>query len=100
MYFVTYKNILRANKKEDDFMNWLKVYWPQQQKWGATSVKLWNSTEGRQNVLFCQYTVKNIDQWNEKAVSPSARPLVEALDEVVETDKMTIKISIPNHGNA
>lgn len=100
MITVTYKNVLKPSKKQDDFMDWLKIHWPQQQQWGAKSVKLWNTREGNRQVLFCQYTVENIDRWTEKAAGPSARKLVRSLGEVVEMDRMTIKISVPQSENA
>ncbi len=93
MYQITYKNILKTDKKRSDFMRWLKVFWPIQQQWGATSVKLWNSNDGEKQVVFCRYTVENINQWNHEATSPEAETLVRALDEVVDIHRMGIKVT-------
>jgi len=100
MYYVTYKNVLKSDKRKGDFMKWLKVYWPIQKRWGATSIKLWNSNEGNKNVLFCRYTVKNLDHWNQGAMGPESEALVRALGEVVDINQMSIKITIPSTANA
>ena len=100
MYHITYKNILKSDKNRSDFMRWLKVYWPIQRKWGATSVKLWNSDEGDKKIVFCRYTVENIHMWNRKATGPEAETLVQALAEIVDVDHMSIKVSAPNVENA
>jgi hypothetical protein len=100
MYHVTYKNILKSNKKRSDYMRWLKIHWPMQQKWGATSVKLWNSDEGDKRVVFCRYTVEDIYYWNRRAAEPEAKTLVEALSEVVDLDQMSVKITVPSQQNA
>jgi hypothetical protein len=93
MYHITYKNILKSNKGHDDFAQWLKTYWPTQQKWGATSVTFWDSIEGDKKILLCRYTVKNLDQWNQRAMGPEAETLVKALGEVVDMDQISIKIT-------
>jgi len=96
MIYITYRNVLKPNKNQDDFMNWFKVYWPVQQRWGATSVKFWNSQQDDKNVLFCRYTVESLDRWNQKAVGPESELLVKALGEVVDMDQMSIKITVPS----
>jgi hypothetical protein len=95
MYFITYKNILKTNKGQDDYIRWLLTYWPIQQEWGATSFRLWNSTQNNTDVLLCRYAVKNIETWNEKAASPEAKPLIQALSEIVDLNRMSIKITLP-----
>lgn len=100
MFQVTYKNILKKDKEWGDFMRWLKVHWPIQQTWGATSVKFWNEDEGDKNLVFCRYTVENIDQWNRNAAGPQAETLVQALNEVVNLNQMSIKITAPTTENA
>jgi len=100
VYYVTYKNVLKSDKGKNDLMNWLKVYWPMQKRWGATSVKLWNTNEGNKNVFFCRYTVKNLDQWNREAMGPEAETLIRALGEIVDINQMSIKITIPSTANA
>ena len=99
MYQITYKNILKGNKKRSDFMRWLKVYWPVQQRWGAKSVKLWNSNEGDKRVVFCRYTVENIDKWNRSATGPNAETLVRALDEIVDINRMAMRITVHSTEN-
>ena len=100
MYHVTYKNVLRANKREEDFMEWLKVHWPIQQKWGARSVKLWNASDGEKNILFCRYTVENLDQWNQAAMHPDSEAQILELNKVVDIDQMSIKITLLSSENA
>ena len=99
MYHITYKNTLRSEKNRNDFMRWLKVHWPLQQSWGATSVKLWNSDEGDKKIVFCRYTVENINMWNQMATGPDAETLVQALDEVVDISQMGVKVTIPTSLN-
>ena len=101
MHYVTYKNVLKTNKQKSDFMNWLQAYWPIVQNWGATSVKLWNRHEKGRQILFCRYTVKNLERWNKEAMSPKVGALVRALNDIVEMDQMSIKItrSIPDNHN-
>ena len=99
MYHVTYKNILKSDKEWGDFMRWLKVYWPVQQRWGATSIKLWNSSEENQNVVFCRYTVENIDKWNQRAMGPEGETLIKELNEIVDINQMSMKITVPANEN-
>jgi len=95
MHYVTYKNVLRADKQQSDFIKWLKTYWPIVKGWGAISVKLWNQKESGRQVLFCRYAVQNLDQWNSAAMKPAAGDLIQALDEIVELDQISIKITVP-----
>jgi hypothetical protein len=94
MYYITYKNILKPDKKLCDFENWLQAFWLVQQKWGAKSYKLWKSGDLKRRVLFCRYTVENLDRWNESAMSLEAEPLVRALGEVVDIYETSIKITV------
>jgi hypothetical protein len=100
MHYVTYKNILKEDKGKSDFMKWLKLYWPIVQNWGATSFKLWNQKERGRHILFCQYAVQNLEQWNNAAMNPSAGDLIRALSDIVELDKMSIRITAPYRGKA
>ena len=100
MYYITYKNVLKQNKDQHDFKRWLHDYWPIQQSWGATSFKLWNSTQNDSHILFLRYTVKNIDKWNQKAMSNEAWALNEALSKIVDIDQMSMKISVLPNRNA
>ncbi|MFC1502407.1 hypothetical protein ACFL6A_03245 [bacterium] len=95
VHYVTYKNVLRADKQQSDFINWLKTYWPIVKKWGAISVKLWNQKERGRQILFCRYAVQNLDRWNDAAMRPAAGDLIQALDEIVELDQISIKITVP-----
>jgi hypothetical protein len=95
MHYVTYKNVLKADKQQSDFMNWLKTYWPIVKKWGAISVKMWNEKERGRQILFCRYAVKNLDRWNNAAMHPASADLIRALNEIVEMDQISIKISVP-----
>ena len=95
VHYVTYKNVLRADKQQSDFINWLKTYWPIVKKWGAISVKLWNQKERGRQILFCRYAVQNLDRWNNAAMRPAAGDLIQALDEIVELDQISIKITVP-----
>ena len=102
MYYVTYKNVLRSDKKRKDFVRWLKIYWPIQQQWGATSFKLWNGTGEDTGVLFCRYTVENLERWNRGALSPKAEKLIRELSDIVDIDRMSIKITVtssPDYNN-
>ncbi len=101
MYYVIYKNVLRIDKQKSDFMNWLQAFWPILQNWGATSVELWNHHEKDRQILFCCYTVKNLNKWNKEAMNSKFGALVRALNDIVEMDQMSIKItrSMPDHNN-
>lgn len=93
MHYITYKNIMKENKRKSDFMKWLKLYWPIVQNWGAISVKFWNEKEKDRQILFCQYVVQNLEQWNNAAMNPSDGDLIKALSDIVELDQMSIKIT-------
>jgi hypothetical protein len=82
-------------------MNWLQAFWPILQDWGATSVKLWNRHENGRQILFCCYTVKNLNRWNKEAMNSKIGILVRTLNDIVEMDRMSIKItrSIPDYYN-
>lgn len=96
MYEVTYKNVLRSDKNRSDYESWLKKFWPVQKDWGATSYELWDDEQ----FIFCRYIVDNIDLWNEFATKPEAEPLVQALNRVVEMNRLSIKIRLINFQNA
>ena len=93
--------MLRNNRYQSDFMHWLQRYWPIVQNWGATSVKLWNRHENGRQILFSCYTVKNLNKWNKEAMNSKFGALVRALNDIVEMDQMSIRItrSIPDHNN-
>ena len=75
-------------------MKWLKVHWPTQKEWGATSVKLWNGENGQENVLFCRYTVASIEDWNKGMTSPEAEHSISELAEIVDMDQLSMKITV------
>ena len=93
-YYVQYRNVFRANKGRIDFMKWLKVYWPVQKRWGATSVKLWNGRDQDENVLFCRYTVADLERWNRCVIGPDAVTPMQALAKIVDMDRMGMKIMV------
>ena len=100
MYHITYKNVLRSNKERSDYEQWLHTFWPVQQRWGAKSFELWDSNGGNQHLVFCRYAVDDIDKWNESALSPEAEPLIKALDKIVDTNQLSIKIKLLRSENA
>ncbi len=99
MYYVTYKNVLRPDKKREDFMRWLRIYWPVQQQWGARSSELWNGIDEDAKVLFCRYAVESIKRWNQEAVSPKAEKLIRELSDIIDIDQMSIKITVSFSGD-
>lgn|GEM_PF-914619 len=90
MYRVTYENTLRQGKNLRDFQNWLSVFWTVQQTWGADSVKFWLERHGSEKHVICQYLVRDIQLWNRLAMEQGASDLVRELENIVETDKITI----------
>ena len=92
MYAVTYKNILRPDKKKADYEAWQKSVWAVQKRWGATSFKIWPENENDSRVLFCRYLVKDLNRWNKSAMSPEAEPLVRSLSDVVEINRIALAI--------
>jgi len=93
VYYITYKNILKPNKKLDDFKSWLKTNWSIQKKFGATSVKVWPKKGKDKRVVFCRYTIKNLDKWNKRNMSKEADSIVQTLEDLFEMDRMSLKIS-------
>ena len=91
-YFVTYKNILRPQKSRSDYVNWLRRYWPVQQGWGAVSYHLWVSNEKTDHVLYCRYTVTDLDRWTASAASQHNEELVKALSRIIDMNRISIKI--------
>ncbi len=93
MYYVTYKNVLKANKKQKDFFHFLEQFWPVQQRWGAIHYDLWNILDQGRRIFYCRCTVPNIEQWNRCAMSPEGMHMNEALSKIVEMDQISLKIS-------
>ena len=93
MYNITYRNVLKPGKNDEDFAQWQKEYWTMQKRWGAISVKFWSSNQGNNKILFCCYTVKNVFQWNQKNTQPEAETAIKALSQIVDIDQMSIHIS-------
>lgn len=75
-------------------MNWLKINWTELQKFGATSFQLWNSTENGEHVLFCKYTVNNMQRWIHHAPGPHAASVTHPLSDYVDMDKTSLKITV------
>lgn len=92
MYSVTYKNILKPDKKKADYEAWQKRVWAIQKKWGATSFKIWPENGKDERIIFCRYLVKDLNRWNTAAMSPEAEPLVRSLSDVVEIHRISLAI--------
>jgi len=90
MYYITYKNFLKHGKTIDDYFQWVKTYWPLYEKWGADNVKLW---QGKNNKIFCQYRVHNIDLWIKMMTSKNAKNLIFSFNSIIEPDHFAVKIS-------
>ena len=95
-YLVTYKNVLRPHKNKSDYLQWLQHYWTVQRRWGATSYDLWSTEENNRRILFCRYTVSDLDKWTASAANPSCDRLVEDLSQIVDVNRMSIKITNNN----
>jgi hypothetical protein len=99
VYTITYKNRLKKGKNIDDFQKWQKSFWSVQQGWGAESVHIWCEHEGDEALVFCRYRVHDIRLWNQNAMKREAEVLVEELDGIVETNRITIdRITDPTTG--
>ncbi len=94
MYYITYKNVLKAGKKYEDFTQWLGKYWNMQKNWGAKSVQFWNDNGKDKNVIFCCYTVKNLEKWNYQTIQPESKPAIIALSQIIDINQMSLKISL------
>ena len=95
MYSVTYKNILKPHKQKDDYEAWQKRYWAIHKRWGATSFQIWPENRNDNRIVFCRYLVKDLNRWNDSAMSPEAEPLVRSLGDVVEINRISMAIE-PN----
>jgi len=92
MYQITYKNVLKSNKKLNDFETWLHHYWPILKTWSAVCAKIWISRDSEDKMVYCRYTIENLDIWNQQAMSQESEKLVEDLGSVVDLKKQSIKI--------
>ena len=90
LYSITYKNALKHGKSVDDFQKWLKTFWSVQKRWGAESVHYWIECEGEQAIVYCRYMVHDVRRWNQNALTHEASALLEELDGIVETSRITI----------
>ena len=97
MYYITYKNLLKHGKTIDDYFVCLKTYWPLYEKWGANDVKLW---QGKNNKIFCQYKVNDIDRWIKMITSKEAEKLIFSLSAIIESDPFSMNISFGNHSHS
>jgi len=93
MFTITYQNVLKKEKNCCDFTQWIKTYWPVQKKWGALSVVWWNEEKNDRRLVFCRYTVQNIDCWNRLAIEAASSDLTRALNNVVDLRQTCIKIT-------
>ena len=85
--------MLKPNKKLDDFKLWLKDNWPTQKKWGAISVKVWPKKGLNNRVVFCRYTIKNLERWNKRNRDKHADSHINTLKDLIEMDHLSLKIS-------
>jgi hypothetical protein len=92
MVSVTYKNVLKPDKNKADYEAWQKKVWAVHKRWGATSFKIWPEQGKHNRILFCRYLVKDLNRWNDSAMSPEAEPLVRSLSEVVDIHQISMAI--------
>lgn len=91
MYTITYKNTMRDGKKMQDFLKWLKGAWPVQKTWGADTVEYWQDENSK--LVICRYAVSDIALWMRMAQSPQGVHISERLNEIIDMDVMSLKIS-------
>jgi len=94
MYFITYKNTIKADKEFNDFLTWLAAAWMTQKKWGADDVKYWQIEN--EKLIICQYHVTDLSLWIKMALSSKGIEISNALNSIIETDKMSLKITRTN----
>ena len=100
IYHVTYKNILKFQKNRADYLHWLETNWPRQKLWGATSYRLWSGREKDKRLLFCRYTVTDLERWTESASSPKNQNLIRQLSRIIDMDQISMKITSRKSGHA
>ena len=83
-------NRLKQGKTLKDFRKWLKVFWDIQKTWGAKTVYFWSEEEEKSDVIFCEYLVQDIRQWNEKAMLYAASSFIRDLEQIVDTQRITV----------
>ncbi len=94
MVYITYKNVLKAGKKYEDFMQWLDKYWTLHKSWGASSVQSWSNNSKDKNIIFCRYTVKSLEKWNHRTIQTEAEPAIIALSQIVDINQMSLTINL------
>ncbi|MBN2031123.1 hypothetical protein JW824_12895 [bacterium] len=94
MYYITYKTVLKAGRKYEDFTQWLGQYWTMQRNWGATSVQFWNDNDKNKNIIICRFAVKNLEKWNYQSIQPEAEPAILALSQIVDINQTSLKIGL------
>ncbi len=63
MHYITYKKFPTYETSQNDLIHWQKINKPFNSDQTTTSIKLWNKQEGKKNIVFCRYSIKNIDQF-------------------------------------
>ena len=91
MYSVSYQHVLKPGKTVKDFRNWLKLNWYTQKTWGATHVELHETCHGKQFVIRCDYSVKDIRDWTAHAIMARTEKCLQDLEEIVDLRSITIR---------
>ncbi len=94
MYFVTYRNVLRADKTLDDYRKGLKHVWPILKEWGATHVEMYQPLYDESGAFYSRYTVDSLDRWNENLHSPRFDEMLRHLADVLDLAQSQVTTTV------
>ena len=66
-----------------------------QKSWGAVRMKMYQDCNNNQNVVHCEYFVKNIRNWTKHAIDAGAEKWLQDLQAIADIQSITI---IPGKG--
>jgi len=92
MFQITYKSFLKENKNLSDYKAWLREAWPVYQEWGAVSFEIWTDPARNENIVYCKYIIRDLRRWNRMAMKNNTAPLVHALNDVIDGQRIGITI--------
>jgi len=95
MFSIIYRNVLRPGKSMEDVRKWLKKYWQDHQKFGATEMYAYQPIYfSEAGVFYVQYKLKSLDKYLQGIASPECGEMLKSLSEMIDATQTTAQVVI------
>ena len=95
LFSIIYRNVLKPGRSAEDVKRWLKKYWPDHQRLGATEIYAYQPIYfSEAGVFYVQYRLKSLDKYLEGIGSPECGEMLKSLGEIVDAAQTTAQVMI------